>query len=222
MKATVLWTGGKDSALALYEAVVSGYAVRNLVTFIPEGADFLAHPMAFMKLQSQAMGFSHQTFTITEPFREGYEKAIWAIKERFGVDTLVTGDISQVDGYPNWIRECSLPSGMRVLTPLWEQDRLGLLKRLLSKGFQVIFSGVHKPWFTEDWLGLELNNRVLERLGALGRETGLDLCGEQGEYHTIVLDGPSFKKRIEIGSYTKGINGSMIFLENLSFSLQDK
>jgi len=212
-KATVLWTGGKDSALALYEAVLSGYEILNLVTFIPDGADFLAHPISFMEIQAQALGFPHRTIKVSEPFRESYEKAIYSIKEEYGIGILISGDISQVDGYPNWIRECSRPSGVEVLTPLWEQDRLGLLSRLLMHRFQVIFSGVKMPWFTEDWLGQEISGSSIEGLCTLGQEKGLDLCGEQGEYHTLVLDGPPFKKKIVINGFSKGVKDSMMYMD---------
>lgn len=221
-KASVLWTGGKDSALALYEARLSGYTIVNLVTFIPDKADFLAHPLPFMEAQAQALGLPHKAMTISEPFRENYEKAISSIKEKFEVDTLVTGDISQVDGYLNWIRECSTPSGVNVLTPLWELDRRTILNRLLSLRFQIVFSGVKKPWLTEDWLGREITYASIEQLNILGRENGLDLCGEQGEYHTLVLDGTPFLKRIEINAYSKGIKGDLMYMKIDHCVLRDK
>ncbi len=221
-KAVVLWTGGKDSVLALYEARLSGYEIVNLVTFIPEGADFLAHPIPFMEAQARALELPHRTMTISEPFKENYEKALSSIKNSFEIDALVTGDISQVDGYPNWIRECSLPSGVTVLTPLWDLDRLMILNRLLSFGFQVIFSGVKKPWLTEEWLGQEINSLSIEKLQVIGRKTGLDLCGEQGEYHSLVLDGPPFFKRIEVKTWSKGIKDSMRYLKIDDWVLQEK
>jgi uncharacterized protein (TIGR00290 family) len=220
-KATVLWTGGKDSALALYEARLSGYEIVSLVTFIPDEADFLAHPLSIMEAQSQALNLPHRTILISEPFKENYENAISSIKEKFEVDTLVTGDISPVDGYPNWIRECSLPSRMKVFTPLWGQDRRTILNRLLFLRFQVIFSGVKKTWFTEDWLGREITNSSVEQLKVLGRETGLDLCGEQGEYHSLVLDGPPFLKRIEIKAFSKGVKDSMCYLKIEDWTIRD-
>jgi diphthine-ammonia ligase len=221
-QAAVLWTGGKDSALALYEAQLSGYEIVSLVTFIPDGADFLAHPLFIMEAQSLALNLPYRTITISEPFRENYEEAIASFKIKYGVDTLVTGDISQVDGFPNWIRERSLPSGMKVFTPLWEKDRRVILNRLLSLHFQVIFSGVKKPWLTEDWLGREMTNSSLEQLNILGQETGLDLCGEQGEYHTLVLDGPSFYKRIEIERYSRGVQNDLAYLKIDHWALRDK
>lgn len=221
-RATVLWTGGKDSALALYEARLSGFTIVNLVTFIPEGADFLAHPLFIMEAQSQALNLPHRTIKISEPFQENYEKAIASIRIKYDVDTLVTGDISQVDGFPNWIRERSRPSGMKVFTPLWEKDRRTILNRLLSLRFKAIFSGVKKPWLTEDWLGREMTESSLEQLNALGRETGLDLCGEQGEYHTLVLDGPLFGRRIEIRGYSKEIRNDLAYMKIDHWVLGDK
>ena len=220
-KATVLWTGGKDSALALYEARLSGYTIINLVTFIPDGADFLAHPLSFMEAQAQALGLPHRAISISEPFKENYEKAISSIQEVFKVGTLVTGDISPVDGFPNWIRDRSLPSEMKVFTPLWEQDRRTILQRLLSLRFRVIFSGVKKPWLTDDWLGREINDVYLDQLSVLGRETGMDLCGEQGEYHTLVLDGPPFLKRIEVKAYSKEVKDSMTYMRIKDWTIQD-
>lgn len=221
-RAAVLWTGGKDSVLALYEARLSGLPIVNLVTFIPDGADFLAHPLFMMEAQAKALNLPHRTLTISEPFQENYEKAIASIRVNYGVETLVTGDISQVDGFPNWIRERSRPSGMKVFTPLWEKDRKTILNRLLSLHFKVIFSGVRKPWLTEDWLGREITESSLEQLKALGRETGLDLCGEQGEYHTLVLDGPGFYKRIKINEYSKGIRDDLAYLKIDRWGLGDK
>jgi diphthine-ammonia ligase len=193
-----------------------------LVTFFPDGADFLAHPLFFMEVQAQVLGLSHRTIAISEPFKERYEKAITSLKREFDIDTLITGDISQVDGHPNWIRECSIPSKMNVLTPLWGLDRRVNLSRLVSLGFQVIFSGVKSPWLTEDWLGREITKDAIEELYSREQETGLDLCGEQGEYHTLVLDGPPFKQRIEINHFSKRINNNMTYMKIEDWTLQDK
>src|SRR3989304_8470090 len=109
--AAVLWTGGKDCSLALYEAKSLGHEVGSLVTFIPREPKFLAHPISFMKYQAEALKLPHYTMEINEPFKESYENAIHSLRERFGIDTLITGDISEVDGNPNWIRGCSKSSG---------------------------------------------------------------------------------------------------------------
>ena len=195
-KATVLWTGGKECSLALYKAKQLGYEIVNLVTFVPSGTKFQAHPIDFMKYQAESLGLPHYTVFIIEPFKESYEKAIHLLRKEHGIDTVITGDIAEVDGYPNWIRECSKYSGMDVLTPLWGWDRLSIIKELLLHEFKVIFSCVKRPWFTGDWLGKEIDDKTLKQLQIMSAENGLDICGEQGEYHTLVMDGPLFKKRI--------------------------
>ncbi len=210
-KAVVLWTGGKDSSLAFYEAVSMGYKVNALVTFAPENERFLAHPLKFMKRQAKAIHLPHRTIHIRPPFKEGYEKAIQGLSRTIG--TLVTGDISEVDGHPNWIRECSKKSGVGVLTPLWKRNRVEILRKLLSLGFSVIFSCVKKPWLAKEWVGQTLDERCLNRLMEIHKETGLDVCGENGEYHTLVTDGPLFRKGIQITSQSICTEGKFMYMQ---------
>jgi diphthine-ammonia ligase len=222
MRASVLWTGGKDSALALYDAQLTGYDVVNLVTFAPVGEKFRAHPLDFMAHQAEALGISHSIIGTKEPFKKSYEDAIRALKENDGIDILVTGDIAEIDGHSNWIRECSEPSRMEVYTPLWHSDRTALVKRLLSSGFNVIFSCVKRPWFTEDWVGRSLDSHTLGLLQKTAADTGLDICGENGEYHTLVLDGPPFKKKVYIETCSTCQEDSLMYLDIHNTTICDK
>lgn len=196
--AAVLWTGGKDCALAHYEAVLAGHRVTCLVTFAPESGEFLSHPLDFMGYQAEAMGLPHRVIPVVEPFRDSYVNAIRALGAEHGVDALITGDIAEVDGYPNWIRECSEGSGVQVLTPLWGADRLDLLHRLLDRKFRVVMSCVKSPWLTHEWLGREITAETMNELQALNRVNGVDPCGENGEFHTVVSDGPMFETPIDL------------------------
>jgi len=199
-----------------------GYEVGSLVTFVPAEPEFLAHPLSFMKYQAEALGLPHHILEVNEPFKESYEKAIHSLREGRGIDTLITGDIAEVDGHPNWIRECSKYSGTDVLTPLWGFDRHELIGRLLSYKFKVIFSCVKKPWFTEEWIGRELNEDSLEQLRKINAETGLDICGEQGEYHTLAVDGPPFKKSIHISAYSSCVKNSLMYIDIQKVTLKEK
>lgn len=221
-RASVLWTGGKDSALALYEAQLKGFNIVNLVTFSPIGERFLAHPLDFIAHQAEALGFPHTIIGIKEPFKESYERAIHNLNERDGIDVLVTGDIAEVDGYFNWIRECCESSCMKVYTPLWHSDRTVLLKRLISNDFKVIFSCIKRPWLTADWIGQPLDIKIIKQLQKMNADKGLDICGEQGEYHTLVLDGPPFKKQICIASYSAYKEESFICINIHDFKLCKK
>jgi diphthine-ammonia ligase len=221
-KIAVSWTGGKDSTLALYEAEMLGGAIDCLVTFAPSRGSLLVHPLGFMALQAQALGLRHYVFDVEEPFDLSYENAIISIKEKRGISTLVTGDIGEVAGHnPDWMTDRCARCGIDLIKPLWHRDKAELLKRLLSLKFKVVFSCVKRPWFTDEWLGSELSENLVDRLIEISRRTGLDICGEQGEYHTLVLDGPQFKKRIRIGSYSKHVMDSIMYIAPENLQLED-
>jgi uncharacterized protein (TIGR00290 family) len=209
----VLWTGGKDSALALHEARLAGFHVGLLATFAPPGARFRAHPLPFMQRQALAMGIPHRVFPIREPVREGYVAALRQLAESEHVQAVVTGDIAEVDGKPNWIRECSRGLELEVLTPLWQRDREELLEVLLGLGFRAVVSCVKVPWLTADWVGRELDRAGVESLRRVRAENGLDLCGENGEYHTLVRDGPPFERCVELGRYSVRSGDGLAYLD---------
>ncbi len=220
--AAVLWTGGKDSALALHEARQAGCCVRCLVTFAPPKPDFLAHPVSFMKLQAEALALPHWLWPVHEPFHEGYEAGLHWLKATMGIDTVVTGDIAEVAGHPNWIRERARPVGMNVLTPLWGRDRSELLQRLLALQFKVIFSCVKTRWLGAEWVGRDLDPEAIASLRALRQQNGLDLCGEEGEYHTLVTDAPEFNRRVRLGAFQVRERGDLAYLEMERVELTDK
>jgi len=87
--AAMLWTGGKDSALALYEALQSGWRVCCLVTFAPPEPKFLAHPLAFIQLQAKALELPHYVFSIHDPFAQSYETALGGLRDKMGVHTVI-------------------------------------------------------------------------------------------------------------------------------------
>jgi diphthine-ammonia ligase len=220
--AAMLWTGGKDSALALFEASRSGYDVRCLVTFAPPEPDFLAHPLAFMKLQAEELGLPHHVLLVREPFEEGYETHLRAMRNEIGIDAVVTGDIAEVNGAPNWIRERSRPVGMEVHTPLWGRDRQTLLEQLLNHRFAVRFSCVKKRWLAESWVGRTLDESAIAELRTVRERTGLDLCGEEGEYHTLVTDGPQFSQAIQVKAYSVRATDALAFMEIHQLTLTAK
>ncbi|HEX9047263.1 MAG TPA: diphthine--ammonia ligase [Verrucomicrobiae bacterium] len=220
--AAVLWTGGKDSALALHEARQLGWNVRCLVTFAPPEPDFLAHPVAVMKLQAEALGLPHWLWPVHAPFEERYEAGLRWLQKTQRIDTVITGDIAEVGGAPNWIRERSRPLGMNVLTPLWGRDRLTLLQQLLEARFAVVFSCIKTRWLTPEWVGRQLDETSVSQLRALRERNGIDLCGEEGEYHTLVTDAPGFRQRVHFGAAQVCERDALAYLKIESAELRPK
>jgi uncharacterized protein (TIGR00290 family) len=211
--AAMLWSGGKDSAMALYEAGQRGYRIACLVTFAPPRPDFLAHPLTIMRMQAAALALPHHVMSVVAPFDSGYEAALSRLRDEMDIRAVVTGDIAEVDGRPNWIRERSRPVGLEVVTPLWGRDRPIVLRQFIDRGFRACFSCVHTHWLDECWIGRELSEAAVAGLTATRARSGLDLCGEEGEYHTMVIDGPPFTRGIEIPSYTVSRAGALAYMD---------
>ncbi len=197
-RSAVLWTGGKDSALALYEARNAGYFIDRLVTFAPSNPEFLAHPITIMRAQAQAMGLPHDVVEIGSDARTGYRDAFVRLCQQEGITALITGDIDLVEGMPNFVRECCRGLDLEILMPLWQRNRTELMRKLVALNFEVIFTLVKQPWLTADWLGRRIGIESLQALEELHHATGMDVCGENGEYHTMVLNGPIFRERLTL------------------------
>lgn len=120
--AVVLWTGGKDSCLALHEAGALGYSIRSLVTFGPSAAAFRAHPIPFLQKQAEAMGLLHRTIEVMPPLEQGYQRAFRYIRDELGASHVITGDIDEVGTHPNWVKTIAGSLGLNVLMPLWKRE----------------------------------------------------------------------------------------------------
>eukprot|EP00475_Leptophrys_vorax_P028560 TRINITY_DN4139_c0_g2_i1.p1 TRINITY_DN4139_c0_g2~~TRINITY_DN4139_c0_g2_i1.p1 ORF type:complete len:237 (-),score=51.31 TRINITY_DN4139_c0_g2_i1:135-845(-) len=204
MKAGVCWTGGKDCNLALYEALLDGHVsdVDFLIVFRPKGdSKFLAHPLEVMQAQAESLHKQLIQIIIEDPYKDSYVKGLIDLKEQHGVQAVITGDMEACFGpgeHIDWMTDCCAQAGMTLIRPLWKIDRLECLERLMKLQFQVIFSCVKSPFFDEKWCGKELcDPEAISALQEKRRLHGLDLCGENGEYHTMVLSGPLYSKPVQ-------------------------
>lgn len=192
MKAAVLWTGGKDSALAL-QVSLNLYDIRRLVCFVPaDNRQFYAHPIPLMELQARKIGIPIEFMPIAEPYRSSYRQQIRSLRDS-GIEVLITGDISTIDGMPNWIDGVAT-NLVGVYKPLWELDRHTILNTLISEKFEVICSLAYKKFFLSTIAGRYLDAELISEL----KQLPIDACGEQGEYHTWVLDAPFFKESLRL------------------------
>jgi diphthine-ammonia ligase len=196
-RAVVLWTGGKDSALALHEAEAAGLSVSALVTFAPPRARFRAHPLSVQRAQAKSLGLPHRVVRLRAPYRAGYRRAFERLRTE-GIRTVVTGDIDRIGNAESWIRSIAEPLGLRVRMPLWRRPRRELWARLHSLGFDVVVSYVDTARLPAAWVRRRLDPRSVRRLASSLQARGGDLAGENGEYHTWVLDAPRFRERLDV------------------------
>jgi diphthine-ammonia ligase len=207
MKVAVSWSGGKDSFLACYEVLSQRHDVSCFVTFILDGWPSMQHPLPIMDLQSEAMGIPHKIIRLevgTRSYRELYEEAILDLIENEEIEGIVTGDIHVIDiSHGHWMDTVCQGLDIEVIMPLWGLNPYEILNKQISLDLKAIFTHVKRPWFDEEWLGRELNSDSLEDLKRLVDNFGIDPNGENGEYHTMVLNGPFFGKKIEVKEFRK-------------------
>lgn len=195
-QAAILWTGGKDSCLA-WLAVRDRLDVRCLATFVPDPPrPFRAHPLETMRAQAAALGLPHRTLPVAEPFAESYERGIDVLAAE-GIEVLVTGDIDSVCGQPNWMVERAR-GRVVVERPLWELDRGAVLQRLLDHRLRVVCTLAREDSVAASIVGREFDPALVAELMAWHGRDGFDACGENGEYHTCVLDAPDFAQPLEL------------------------
>ncbi len=218
-KAIVLWSGGKDCNLALQLAKEKGLEIIALVTFHSKSTEFRAHPKEWMELQSKSLGITHILLEIQEPFEENYELQLKKLKDQLGISTAVSGDISEVHGNSNWITERAKAVGMNTFVPLWQKNRGEVLELLLQFKFEVVLTMIKKPWLDEHFAGKRIDRELIEQFTGQGKENGLDLCGEQGEYHTMILNGPGYRAPIKLEKYNLTQLDEMTHLSELKLSL---
>mmetsp|Transcript_23761 Transcript_23761/g.49439 ORF Transcript_23761/g.49439 Transcript_23761/m.49439 type:complete len:251 (-) Transcript_23761:13-765(-) len=200
-QAVVSWTGGKDCNLALLWAWRNPELnVVGLLTFVPEDIEFKAHPLRIQEVQAVALGLPLRKVTIpkgTTDYKAAYREGM----ARLGVEVIVTGDMDLVDGMPNWMEECAAGlEGMKIALPLWKADRVVCLERLVADSFRVVFSCVKSPWLDKGWVGREITPGVIDEMKEIAKRKPpgddalpLDIGGENGEFHTMCLNGPLYE-----------------------------
>jgi predicted ATP pyrophosphatase (TIGR00289 family) len=199
MRVAVLATGGKDSTLALYRVLRLGYDVKCLVSMIPlrEDSWMFHYPnIHLMDLFAEAVGIPlvrGETSGAKEVEVEDLKRVVAGLD----VDGIVSGAIAS--NYQRArIEELCKQLRLKCLTPLWHESPISILREILDLKFEVIITGVYAYGFSKEWLGRKLDMKTFEALIELNKRFGVSIVGEGGEYETLVLDAPFFKKRLKI------------------------
>ena len=222
MKIAISWSGGMESALACHKVLKEGHDVAYLVVFVSETWPLFCHPLPIMELQAKALGIPLLKLRVQEPYEKSYREAITHLIDK-GIEGIVTGDIYVVnDVHGRWMDKVTEGLDISVIMPLWNQDTSKVLNDEISSGFKSIFTCLGQQWFTKEWLGRELNKNSVKDLKALAKKSGMDPCGENGEYHTMTIDGPIFKETIEISKFSKEKRDNRLFIKISEYSLKPK
>ena len=212
MRLGVLFSGGKDSTLALHYAAEKEEVVC-LITIISKNKEsFMFHTpnIEISALQAEALGLPQITKTTQgekEKELSDLEDAIAEAARKFQIEGVVTGAVESVYQAERVQRICN-QLGLWCFNPLWKHDQKALLEELLEKKFKVIISGVFAYPLDEKWLGKQIDTKLIDRLVDLQQKYGLSPAGEGGEIETTVLDAPLFKKKIEVLDYSVEFKGN--------------
>jgi diphthine-ammonia ligase len=205
MKLAVLFSGGKDSTLALHLAAEKE-EIACLVTVVSKNKEsYMFHTpnIDVTTLQGEALEFPLVS-VVTEGRKEeelaDLEKAIVEAKEKFQVDGVVTGAVESV--YQASRVQCICNRlNIWCFNPLWKHNQKALLETLVAKNFNVVISGIFAYPLDEKWLGKQIDGEIIKKLIELQGKYCISPSGEGGEIETTVLDAPMFKKKIEILDY---------------------
>lgn len=198
MKLAALISGGKDSSYAICRALQEGHNVTNLVTIIPANEDsymFHSANIHLTKLISKASGIpltSKLSGGEKESELEDLKKALSSIR----VDGVVVGAIESEYQASRVKRICE-EIGIKMYAPLWHKKPEELLCEMITC-MDIIIVKVAAGGMDEPWLGRRFDEKMIEDLKTLNRKYRVHIAGEGGEYESLVLDAPFYKKRINI------------------------
>ena len=202
MKLGVLFSGGKDSTLALHKAAEKADVVC-LITLVSENKEsFMFHTpnIDVTALQAEALGLPLiRKVTEGKPEEElkDLEEAIAQAIKDFRIDGVVTGAVESVYQAARIQQICNR-LGVWCVNPLWKRNQKALLEETVAEGFKTVISGVFAYPLDKSWLGKQIDENMIEKLVVLSETYGLSPSGEGGEIETTVIDAPLFKKKIEI------------------------
>jgi diphthine-ammonia ligase len=210
-KAVVSWSGGKDSCLAVHRAVAAGIRPQALLTaMIENGTRSRSHGLRLELLQAQARSLGLPLVTRATSW-EDYDETMHAALSLLAVDGVEAGVFGDIDLEPHreWVAGVCARAGIEPFHPLWQEPRLALLAELLQLGYEAVVVAIKDAVLPAELLGRRLDCTLVEELVA----HGIDACGEEGEYHTAVLDGPLFRERIRARSGARVLRDGYRFLD---------
>ena len=190
------WSGGKDSCFALMQAMNEGYVPRVLLNVLNEsGMISRSHgiPAGILKAQAAAANIPIHFITSNwTDYESGFTAALISLKKIHSIEQVVFGDID-LQPHRDWEEKVCGNAGLEALLPLWKMDRKELVAMMIGAGINAMIVSCNESLGPE-FLGRMINAQCISDL----EHAGVDVCGENGEFHTMVLDCPLFSNPLQV------------------------
>jgi diphthine-ammonia ligase len=197
-KAFISWSGGKDCCQAAYKASHQGLKIAYLLNMVTQDKQrSCSHGVAaqWIRVQSEALGIPVLQYPTTgDNYESVFIEALGRLKDE-GVSSGVFGDID-FEPHREWVEKVCSSAGVSALLPLWGGQQNKISHDFIRLGFQAVVIATRGSLLGQEWLGRKFDSRFLRELAQSHPQ--ISPCGEAGEFHTLVIDGPIFHKRLEI------------------------
>ena len=210
MKLGCSWSGGKDSCYALMKALDNEHQLVALVNMMNEnGKISRSHGLPLTVLQQQAAAIQvplHVQPTSWNEYQQHFVSTLQKIKQHHNVEAMIFGDID-LQEHRDWEEMVCQKAGLTALLPLWKQDRRKLVMEMLNVGIESMIVSCNTA-MGEKFLGRMITPDLVAELESIG----VDVCGENGEFHTVVINCPLFSKEIVLPSAKSILHDGYWFL----------
>jgi uncharacterized protein (TIGR00290 family) len=195
-KSLCSWSGGKDSCFALLQTLQMGYTPVTLLNVLnEEGKISRSHgiPAAILQKQAALAGLPiHLVASSWQDYEKNFTAALQLLKANYGLGHAIFGDID-LQPHRDWEEKVCANAGLTAVLPLWKQDRRKLVMQMLEAGIETMIVSCNTT-MGERFIGKLLTPALVNELESIG----VDPCGENGEFHTLVLDCPLFSDRLQV------------------------
>ena len=206
-----MWSGGKDSALALMRSRASGLDVSRLLNFYDPATDrvrFHATRSDLIRAQADAIGIELRALGTSWERYEATFTELLADLKREGFAGVVFGNIHLAD-VRGWYEERVRAAGLTHVEPIWGEAPAALVAEFVASGSRAVITCCELPKLDETWLGRIIDERFAADIGA----TGIDPAGENGEYHSFTFAGPLFREPLRWRPGARRADGDFVQLD---------
>jgi diphthine-ammonia ligase len=220
----ILWSGGKDSVLALYIAKQQGIQVDALAILHPDdyASEFSLNFIDLLKKQATALDLPLLIVDTPLPTNEHFSDAIEYLASVHKTSRVLMGNTSIQSNQKNHLKDSLTTDKVELLTPIWELLPDHLMQTLFQLKFEILIFGINKNLAPKKLLGKRITPDFYPELKKLAESFPFSLSGVNDEYNTVVLDCPLFKKRLQPISYMETTVSNLHLLDIRNVALIKK